>query len=95
MKAHKDLRFTEARKTRTFRPTSRASGFERGFEEGRHRAWGRIGRVKGRGSRSSNVVEPAPVHHDTNDTKSMASDIGTIRKGRMGDLAELNRMDLI
>jgi hypothetical protein len=43
---------------------------------------GRIGRVKGRGSGSCNVVEPAPVHRDTNDTKSMARDIGTIQKGR-------------
>jgi hypothetical protein len=25
----------------------------------------------------------SPVHRDTNDTKSAASDIGTIRKGRM------------
>jgi hypothetical protein len=80
MKAHKGLRFTEAR---TFRPTSRASGFERGFEEGRHRVWGSHRRVKGRASGSSTVVEPAPVYRDTNDTKPMASDIGTIRKGRM------------
>jgi hypothetical protein len=78
MKAHKDLRFTEARKTRTFRPTSRASGFERGSLRRAVIAFGgRIGRVG-----SSNVVEPSTVDRDTNDTKSMASDIGTIRKGR-------------
>jgi hypothetical protein len=60
--------------------SSRSSGT---VEEGVIAFGGRIGRVKGRGSGSSNVVEPAPVHRDTNDTKSMASDIGTIRKGRM------------
>src|SRR5262245_815970 len=35
---------------------------------------------------------PSPVHRDTNNTKSVASNIGTIRKGCMGVVAvELNR----
>jgi hypothetical protein len=40
-------------------------------------------RAEGTRKRPVYVVEVVEALRDTNDTKSMASDIGTIRKGRM------------
>jgi hypothetical protein len=87
-KAHKELHFTEAEDWRAM-----ASGHtvqhralvavERALEAIRHGVWMCTGRAEGTRKRLVHVVEAVEAHRDTNDTKSIASDIGTIRKGRM------------